>query len=291
MRLPESSPGAPGRLLPGVERLKKAELAALVRGALADPRRRDLSLYAANGAYSLFLSLGPLTALVLSLLPYTHLTEEQLLGSVFSAAPRAFRRLVQGVVLDVYAGSRAILGLSLAAELWSGARFLAAVTGGVAALAGEADAGFFRRRLRGAALTLALIVLLLGDLLLLLFGERVLLSAAAVVPGVYGLWRAVLRLRPLLFFLGLTAGNTLLFRFSPRSRRRLREILPGAAFSAAGWMLFSRAYSAVMERFGLFGVYGSIAAAAVSLYWIYISLYILFLGVWLSALRRSGIIQ
>lgn len=256
----------------------------MIRRMLSNPRRRDLSLYAANGAYSLFLSLGPLTALVLALLPYTHLSEERFLGLVLSAAPQAFRRLVQGVVLDVYAGSGAVLGLSIAAELWSGARFLAAVTGGVSALAGDEGAGFFRRRLRGAALTLLLIALLLGDLLLLAFGERVLLAASAVCPGLSGLWRSVLRLRPALFFTGLTAGNALLFRFAPRiRRRRLREVLPGAAFSAAAWMLFSRVYSAVMERFGLFGVYGSIAAAAVSLYWIYVSLYILFLGSWLSA--------
>ena len=48
-------------------------------------------------------------------------------------------------------------------------------------------------------------------------------------------------------------------------------------------MLFSRAYSWAMERFGLFGVYGSIAAAAASLYWIYVSLYILFAGAWVSS--------
>ena len=269
--------------------LRRGRIEALVRRGLEDPRRRLIGLYAANGTYYLFLSLGPLTALLLAVLPYTPLTEEQLMGTVLSAAPVAFRRLVQGVVLDVYAGSKAALGLSLAAELWSGGRFLAAVVRGVSALSGDEGTGFLRGRLQGAALTLALIAMLLGDLMLLLFGGRLLVNAAAVCPGLLGLWSFTLRLRPLLFLAGLTAGNALLFRYAPTGRRPLRRVLPGAALSAGGWLLFSRAYSAAMERFGLFGVYGSIAAAAVSLYWLYVSLYILFLGAWLSAFDDGAV--
>ena len=117
--------------------------------------------------------------------------------------------------------------------------------------------------------------------------HRLLLAAAQVCPELLGLWNAVVLLRPAIFFLGLTAANVLLFRYVPREHGSLRRVLPGAAFSAAGWMLFSRVYSLVMERFGLFGVYGSIAAAAASLYWIYISLYILFLGAWISGIHAA----
>ena len=263
--------------------MKTERIIALVRRAANDPRRSELSLHAAAGTYYLFLSLGPLTALVLAILPYTPLSEEQVMRAVLSAAPAAFRRLMQGVVRDVYAGSKAALGLSLLLELWSGAKFLAAVTRGVASLTGGVSAGYLRRRARGAAYTALLLAAVLGDLTLLLFGQRLLLAAAQARPALLRLWDAVLRLRPAIFFLGLTAVNALLFRGPFRERRLRRRTLAGAAFSAAGWMLFSRAYSLALERFGLFGVYGSIAAAAVSLYWIYISLYILFAGAWLSA--------
>lgn len=267
--------------------MKTEGIAAFFRRAAADPRRSELSLHAAAGTYYLFLSLGPLTALLLAILPYTPLSEEQVLESVLAAAPTAFRRLMQGVVRDVYAGSKAVLGLSLVLELWSGAKFLAAVSRGVAAVTGGVRAGYLRRRAMGAAYTVVLLVFLLGDLMLLLFGQRLLLAAAQVCPELLGLWNAVVLLRPAIFFLGLTAANALLFRYTPRERGSLHRVLPGAAFSAAGWMLFSRSYSWAMEHFGLFGVYGSIAAAAASLYWIYISLYILFLGAWFSGLRAA----
>jgi len=48
------------------------------------------------------------------------------------------------------------------------------------------------------------------------------------------------------------------------------------------WLLFTKLYSLALERFGLFGVYGSIAAVIVTLYWAYCSLYILYLGAWVN---------
>ena len=255
----------------------------MLRRAASDPRRRELGLYAAYGTYALFLSLGPLTALLLALLPYTPLTEDQLLGGVLELAPAAFRRLIEGVVRDVYAGNKGVLGLSLLLELWSGARFLSCVTRGVAALTGGTAAGYLRRRLAGAVFTAALVLFLLGDIMLLVFGQSLLVAAERVCPELLWLWEGILLLRPAIFLLGVAAANALLFSYASGRRRSFRRVLPGAALAAGGWLLFSRAYSWAMESLGLFGVYGSIAAAAASLYWIHSSLYILFLGAWLSA--------
>ncbi len=248
-------------------------------------RRAELGLYAANGSYYFFLSLGPLTALMLALMPCTPLTEGELMETLLRFAPAPTRQLVRSVVTDVYAGSGAVLGLSLVLELWSGARFLAAVTYALRAVAGGQEGGFLRRRLMGAAYTAALIGFVLGNLMLQLFGSRLLLAAERVCPELTGLWAVFLRLRPLLFFLGLTSGNVLLF--SRTAGRGLRGQVPGGALAAAGWLLFSRAFSWGLERFGLFGVYGSIAAAAASLCWMYGLLYILFLGAWVNGLLRK----
>lgn len=257
---------------------KKEDISRLFQRGRSDPRRADLGLYAANGSYYLFLSMGPLTALLLSILPYTPVTEQQLLDGVLAQAPAALRQLVYAVVRDIYAGSRAALSLSAVLELWSGARFLASVVRGVGAIGGAAPGGYFRRRAMGAVYTAALVAFILGNLTLLLFGERLL---ALTGSGGAGLWGLVLRLRALIFLAGLTAGNALLF-CRASGGGRVRDRLPGALVAAAGWLLFSRIYSWALERFGLFGVYGSIAAVSVSLCWMYGSLYILFLGAWLG---------
>ena len=259
------------------------KLTSLGRALRADPRRSELGLYAANATYYLFLSLGPLTALILALLPYTPLTESQLTEGVLALAPAAFRRLMQSVVRDVYAGSTTVLGVSLLLELWSAARFLASVDRGISSLSDMAASGYLRRRILGAAYTGVLLLLLLGDLTLLRFGQQALADIRLRAPAWEGAWSALLRLRPAFLLAGMTAGNALLFRRG----RRLRHTLPGAAISAGAWLGYSRLYSWAMVRFGLFGVYGSIAAVAASLCWMYGSLYILFAGAWITAVSSD----
>ena len=258
-------------------RVNREALGRVLRRIAEDPRRRELGLYAADGACHLLLSLGPLTALLLAVLPYTPVTEAQLTEEVLSVAPSAFRQLLRIAAADAYARSGAALGPALVLELWSGARFLAAVVRGIAG-AGGRGVGYLRRRLLGAAFTAALLALLLGALSLMWFGGRLLAAAAVRWPGRW--WRAAALLRPAVLLLGVTGVNVLLFRWGGGTGRRL----PGAALSAALWLGFSRGWSWALGRFGGAGVYGGIAAVTVSLGWAYGSLYILFLGAWLNSM-------
>lgn len=264
--------------------MKREKWRQFLSRVIKDPRSRDIGLYAASGAYYLFLSLGPLVALILSVLPYTAVSQQQLLEALLPYAPTALGEIIYNIVTDVYAGSLTALGLSLAAELWSAGKFLSGVVGGVGAIVDGADEGFFRRRIMGALYTMALIGFILANLTLLLFGERFLVWIRSSAPAVERVGSFLLRQRAALFFVGLTAVNALLFRYAPRKELKLLKQMPGAAFSAGAWLAFTRGYSFALERFGLFGVYGSIAAVIISLFWMYCSLYILFLGVWLNTL-------
>ena len=257
----------------------KKTIADLARRIREDPRRRQIGPRAAAGAYYFFLSLGPMAALLLSLLPYAGGAAR--LEELLAQAPAGFRQLFRSVAADVYAASPAALGLSALLELWSGAKFLAGAAGGAAAVWGTRRS-FWRTRLIGAAATGGLTLLLLGDMALRLFGERLLYGLTPGHPGEAAV-RGLLGLRPLCLMAGLTAGNVLLFRWASGGRG-VRRQMPGALLAAGGWLLFSRLYSWALETFGLFGVYGSIAAAAATLYWVYGSLYILLLGAWINAL-------
>jgi uncharacterized BrkB/YihY/UPF0761 family membrane protein len=77
---------------------------------------------------------------------------------------------------------------------------------------------------------------------------------------------------------------TLLFSAVCRGQGRgFLSHVPGAAAAAAGSLVFSRGYSWAVGRFGLFGLYGSLAILSVSLFWMYGTVYILFFGAWLNA--------
>lgn len=258
-------------------------LLSFLRSFLADPVRGRIGLHAAAGAYYLFLSLGPFIALLLALVPHLPLPQTELPALLLTHTPEAVRELVYLLLSRLHSGSLAALGLSLTAELWSAGKFFSGLLHGLCEIYdGEHIAGFLRRRLFGVLYTLALLAFIVLYLALRLWGESLLSLVQRLFPALEPAVAAALGAGPLLFPILLTLAIALLFRWLPRRRLPFLPQLPGAAAVTAGWFLFSRAYSFLVERFRFFSVYGSLAIVFLSLFWMYGSLYILFLGAWLN---------
>ncbi len=258
------------------------KLLPILRWAMAEFGETNMGLYATSGAYYLFFSLGPLVVVFLALMPYLPITDQDVMGLLMTYAPPQFQELVSQIVADMYAGSAVALGAGLVMELWSAGKFLSLVMRGVAQVYGaKPHGGFLLQRLLAALYTLALVVLVLGDMLLLFFGEKILTS---VLPENVHFWAVLLQMRVLVFIAVVTAVNALLYRYVPERDLSFRAQLPGAAFSALAWLGFSRLYSWAVDRFSMYSVYGGMAIVIVSLFWIYSSLYIFFLGGWLNTL-------
>ena len=263
----------------------EARASEKLRGAAARFGRADLWLYAASGTYYLFFSLGPLAVVILALLPWLGISQEQLAETLLHFAPAPFREMIGSLAADIYTGSPVALAIGLAAELWSAGKFFSLLMRCVSRIYdGGEHGGFLRRRLMGSIYTAAVILLILGNLALLFFGERWLVSAGYVPRGA-GLWAILLLCRVILFFLVVTGLNGLIFKTVPQRELTFRDQLPGAAFAAASWLAFSQIYSWAVERFRFFSIYGGLAIVIISLFWMYCSLYLLFLGAWLNTLR------
>ena len=249
----------------------------------AEYGQANIGLYAASGAYYLFFSLGPLVVLLLGLFPYLPFSQQDLQGALLGLlgyAPEPVQKLVEDLVGGVYAGSTAALGIGLVVELWSAGRFLSQVMRGIGQIYdGRVTGNFLFRRLLGALYTALLLALILANVALLFVGGRLLPIAA--------FWRVVMRLRGVTFFAIVTVINALLFSTVPRKKLRFVRQLPGAAFAAAAWLAFSQVYSWAVDQFAFYSVYGTVAIVIVSLFWMYCSLYLLFLGAWANAVREK----
>lgn len=249
----------------------------------AEYSQANIGLYATSGAYYLFFSLGPLVVLLLGLLPYLPFSQQDLqeaLLGLLGYAPEPVRRLVEDLVGGVYAGSATALGVGVVVELWSAGKFLSQVMRGVGQIYdGRVTGNFLLRRLLGALYTALLLALILGNVALLFAGEK-------LIP-IAGFWRVVMRLRGVTFFVMVTVINALLFSTVPHKKLRFTRQLPGAAFSAAAWLAFSQLYSWAVDRFGFYSIYGGLAIVIISLFWMYCSLFLLFLGAWANAVREK----
>ena len=241
--------------------------------------RAHLSVFAASSTFYLFMSLAPLASLLLNLLPYTQIKQEIILDALQAYAPAPFMELIGSIISEIYAGSTALVSVSFLLLLWSAAKFFSSIVHGVSEIYdGGHDKSFIRLRLIGVLYTVVLVVFVLLDFSIVMFGERLVGLIERKYPDFSGAWAFLLRFRSLIFIVLLTAYNALLFKVTPRTKLRFYRQLPGAAFSALCWFAFTKLYSLLIGRFGAFSIYGSLSFIVISMFWMYCSIFIVFLG-------------
>ena len=65
----------------------------------------------------------------------------------------------------------------------------------------------------------------------------------------------------------------------PNRKSHIFRELPGAIITAGGWLLFSYLFSYYIDNMGNYSyTYGSLAALAICMLWLYFCMYILFIG-------------
>ena len=112
--------------------------------------RWQIAASAASTAFWFFLSLVPIVILILSILPFTSLTEERVLSAVTPIFPESFNALIQVILGDVYASTPGILSVSAIATVWTAGRGFASLIRGLELVYEQrVRSGFLPRRARG----------------------------------------------------------------------------------------------------------------------------------------------
>lgn len=99
----------------------------------------------------------------------------------------------------------------------------------------------------------------------------------------------IIRIRTFVTLVVLTVFWDLVYKFLPNRKNRakttLRRQLPGAVFTACGWLLVSFIFSVYLDIFtGFTNMYGSLTTIILILLWLYVCMYIILLGGEVNAL-------
>ena len=260
-----------------------AKLRALfnrARGFAEGLSDRGLVTYAASCAFYSFLSLFPLAALAASLVPCVGVSEAALLLFLDGVAPASVAALLKVILANVYENVFPALPLSMVALLWSAAQAFTELLKGMAAMVDPGrTTGYLKRRLRAILLTAALLILIFGDRIVLLLG--------LLYPQRLGLLELALYLRHLVMALVLWLMFVFLYRSIPGQRFSFREVRTGAALAAGAWIVFSALFSLYAGRFMNLTLYGGMAALALTMLWLFYCQYILLVGAGICARKRS----
>lgn len=246
----------------------------------------NLTAYAAQAAFFIFISIFPFLMLLLSLLKYIPIfSSENIENWTSDFLTPQIGELLKGIFAEAGEyGSGAIISITTITALWACSKGVLGIIYGFNSIYKTTESrSYIRLRITAVIYTLGLIAAMTVVLILMVFGNRI-LSFLPVMESIAG---AVRIIRWLIAFGVLILFFLFLYTIIPDRKTKLKNELPGAVISAIGWIGFSALYSFYIDNFGNQSkVYGSLTAIILFLLWIYICMIILFVGAEINDILR-----
>lgn len=244
-------------------------------------RLSEVNIYSAYASYFIVLSMFPAMMLIISLLPYTPVTERELQTLLERVVPASLRPLLDYMIEELFAvDSAAALSVSAVMALWIASKGVYSLQRGLNKVYGARETrSFLLVRLRCVGFTLLLLAALLLTGAIHLAGKDLAASLAESPALPAQILLRIIRLRTLVTAVILSLLFLGLYCIFPNRRVCVGSALPGAFCTAVLWMVFSRLFSRYVDRFGNYSLYyGSLSVMALAMLWIYSCMYLLLCG-------------
>lgn len=241
--------------------------------------KKNISAFAASTAFFLFLSMIPLLMALCAVLPYTSLTEANLISAITRFTPDAMEGLVVGIVSDVYARSAGTITIFAIVTIWSASKAMLALIHGLNAVNNfEERRNYFVLRFIASFYTVIMLVAMVLALFVMVFGNVIVNFLLADIPPLHLLVQFIMRFRFLISWIVLTLIFAMIYAYVPNSKMRFKGQIPGAAFTAVMWSAASYVFSVYVDHFNGFGAYGGLTTVVILMFWFYLLMYILLIG-------------
>lgn len=246
----------------------------------------DILALGAQMAYYLVLSFFPFLVFLIALISYSPVSSRQVLEGLLGILPEEAYVLVRDTLEEI-GGRRngGLASISGVLSLWFASNGIGAIITGLNKAYDEREKrSFIRVKMISLFFTLLLSIAIVFSFTLLIFGgviKRSLIDGLSLTPFYQALWdigRYVFIVSVILLIF------IFLYRYTPSRRMRWREVVPGAIFSTAGWLVTSLGFAYYVDHFGHYSTfYGSIGGVVILLIWLYFSAVIILIGGELNA--------
>lgn len=250
--------------------------------------------YAAQAAYFFVLSMIPIILLLLTAVQFTPATYANVIDAVEQAFPTSVQGFIRSIVTQVYFSQSAkIIPITILVALWSAGRGVLSVTAGLNCIYGNTETrNYVYLRLRASLYTVIFILAIVLSLVLSVFGNSISAMIYKHAPFWSTLMQYIIKIRTVMTLAVLTVFWDLVYKYLPNRRATqkttLRKQLPGAVFTACGWLLISFIFSIYLDIFeGFSDMYGSMTTIVLIMLWLYLCMYVILLGGEVNALLEK----
>jgi membrane protein len=243
--------------------------------------------FAGNLTYRGLFAIFPFFTFLLSLLGLFNATDlvNTMVDKLSGVAPQSATKFIEGQLLSItqsQAESAFTFGaiISILLALWgvSGA-FRSVMEAMNVMYEVEEDRPFWKVYGLSIFMSLAVVVLLLGALVLVVFGESIGVTVADLVGlgSVFATLWSILQW-PVVALVVLFAF-ALIYYFAPAAKQRFRWISPGSILAFVFWLIFSLLFSLYASIAGSYNeTYGSLAGVIILMLYVYYSALIMLVG-------------
>lgn len=241
----------------------------------------NVPAFAGNASFFIMLSAVPMVMLLLNILSYTNMGNGVILEVLDDALPAALYPTVEALLLAMAQGSSSTLvSVTALTALWASSRGVHGILVGLNRIYGvQEDRGYFYTRALSLVYTFLMLLVLLLTLGLYVFHRNIMQWLSQSSGSLLRLLAGLLSNRFLFLLLIQMMTFAAMFMFMPNRRNSFWSSLPGAAFSALGWQLFSFFFSIYATDFqNLASIYGSLTTMALAMVWLYTCIAIIFYG-------------
>ena len=252
-----------------------------IMGFLDRLKEDHVSAYASQAALFIIMAMFPMLILILNVIRYTPVTEAFLLDTVLTVIPSSFKELAATIIDDLYqTSSGTLLSISIVFTIWSASKGILSLIRGFSNIAHvKENRNYFLLRLIASVYTVLFVIGIVLTLTLMVFGNSLLTLINRHFPIIYDAADFIVTNRILYVPVFMTILFLVIYRLVPNGRKSLLSYLPGALFSSVGWLTFSYIYSYYIDHFANRSYsYGSLAIIVFLMLWLYICMYIIFIG-------------
>lgn len=259
---------------------------AFCKNFLWQAKEDNITGLSAQLAYYFLLSIFPFLIFTITLIGYTPLKTDDVLGLVKQYAPgvnlQIITQTIQGVLERRNTG---LLSFGIIATIWSASNALNAMMHALnRAYKVQEKRSFLKARSVAVGLTFIMIFVIVVALLLPVFGRWIgmlVFRLLEISPTFLVIWEI---LRWLVSFCVIILVFMIIYYFAPNKRLKIKEVMVGAIFTTVCWQAVSYAFSYYVSNFGNFSAtYGSLGGIIVLMVWFYLTALITVLGGELNA--------
>lgn len=257
-----------------------SEIYLLVKGFLNQLKKDSISAFAAQAAFFLILSIAPFSSLLLTLIHFLPITEATVMDALLTVVPTPLEPMISTVIGELFNQSNGtVISISALVAIWSAGKAIMAIIRGLNSVYHVPEKrNYILLRLISALYTIILISAFSITMVLMVLGNFLHSFFAKNIPFLAEIISFFIENKILLTIGFLIVLFFFIYRLVPSESTKLFT-LPGAVFSSVAWVLFSYLFSIYIDNFTRYSyTYGSISAIGLVMLWIYICMYIVFIG-------------